>query len=683
MRAARLVATAALQQQAASRAIQYLKPLAEKTTADAATLTVLGNAYMADHKPDLALQQFEKAAALDPENPAIKTQVGISQIDIGQGQQGLAALEQVFATEAGAPIAGPALVITELRARRLDKAAEDVAALIKADAKNPIYHTLLGIIRISQQDYSAAESAFRAALSINPELAAASRGLAQVYAATGRTDEARNLYNDLLAKNPNEAGALLGLADTYIAQQKWAEAIDAINRARIAARNDPAPGLKLVGVYEMRQDWTNAKAVAAELAAQFPADANILDAQGQAQFAAGDTNGAVSSFKRAYELAPNSAPILARYLTSLNSAKYFTEARGVLQEAVARDPRNSSLKADLIRIEGELNGVDAAVAKARALAAGDPENGIYDLVSAELYEKAGRSPEAIGALEKATVARPSDDGLTVALARLYDRSGDFGRGEGVLARRLQTDPKSIAISTAMAQHYLATGRTQDAKKLFADLASQQPNYVVALLGLAGVASAERNWPEAIEYLNRARAAGPNDPAPGIALVNLALLRRDWKEAATTATRIAEQFPTSAEVLEAKARAEIASGDTEGATATYKRMYELFPNSITAMASYVALLNGAKQFSKARTILEAALARDPKNGPIKGDLIREWKLRLAACARASRRRAPLPWRTQETRSMTSFLQNCTRGPSGGTRRSICLKRPSPPDRPTLR
>jgi putative PEP-CTERM system TPR-repeat lipoprotein len=254
MNAARLIATAALQQQAASRAIQYLNPFAEKTTADAATLTILGNAYMADHKPDLALKQFEKAAALDPENPAIKTRVGISEIDIGHAERGLATLKQVFGTEAGAPIAGPTLVISELRAQQFDKAAEVAGSLIKRDAKNPVYHALAGIVRIAQKDYQGAESAFRASLAINPDLTAASRGLAQVYVATGRADEARDIYNNLLAKNPNEVGALLGRADLYLAQQKWSEAIDAINRARIAARDDPAPGLKLVGVYEMRQD---------------------------------------------------------------------------------------------------------------------------------------------------------------------------------------------------------------------------------------------------------------------------------------------------------------------------------------------------------------------------------------------------------------------------------------------
>ena len=124
VKAGRLIATAALQQRSPSRAIEYLKPIIDKVPADAPTLTLLGNAYMAEGKPDLALQQFEKAAALDPDNPAIKTRVGISEIDIGQGQQGLSTLEQVFATEAGAPVAGPTLVLTELRAKHLDKAAE-------------------------------------------------------------------------------------------------------------------------------------------------------------------------------------------------------------------------------------------------------------------------------------------------------------------------------------------------------------------------------------------------------------------------------------------------------------------------------------------------------------------------------------------------------------------------------
>lgn len=62
-----LIGFAALKQHAAPRAIESLKLLLERVPADAATLTLLGNAYMAASKPTLALQQFEAAAALDPE----------------------------------------------------------------------------------------------------------------------------------------------------------------------------------------------------------------------------------------------------------------------------------------------------------------------------------------------------------------------------------------------------------------------------------------------------------------------------------------------------------------------------------------------------------------------------------------------------------------------------------------
>src|SRR5260370_28432846 len=166
LKAGRLIATAALQQRSASRAIEYLKPIVDMVPADAATLTVLGNAYMADAKPDLALQQFEKAAALDPDNPAIKTRVGISEIDIGQGQQGLSTLEQLFATYASSPVAGPTLVLTQLRAKRLDKAADGAGSLVKRDPKNPLYPTLLAIVRVAQRESPAAENSFRAALAI-------------------------------------------------------------------------------------------------------------------------------------------------------------------------------------------------------------------------------------------------------------------------------------------------------------------------------------------------------------------------------------------------------------------------------------------------------------------------------------------------------------------------------------
>jgi putative PEP-CTERM system TPR-repeat lipoprotein len=618
--AARLAATAALRQHAPARAIEFLKPVVGKSP-QAATLSLLGDAYLADGKPESALQQFQSAASLDPENPAIKTSFARSELAMGRGEQGLSDLEQVFSSEAGATAAGPTLVLSELRAGRVDKAGEVAASLVARDANNPLYQGLLGEARSAQRNYPAAEAAFRAALARNPEFVQAARGLAQLYLAMGRTGDAAKVYTDLLAKKADDVVGLLGLADIAIAQKKWPEATDEISRARTAAPNDPAPGLKLVALYGEQKDWANAKAVAGELAAQFPQNVDVLEAQGRAQFGGGDIDGAISSYKRAHELAPKSAPILSRYVALLSQAKHLREARTVLQNAVATEPQNASLKAQLIRMEAETDGLDQAVAQARAFAKDDPDNDLYDLLSAELYEKAGRVGEAITLLDKALAARPARDGLTIALSRLYTRTGDRTKAEAVLTQRLKADPKALIVAAALAELYRTTGRSDEAKKLYNDVVSQKPADAAGLLGLAEIAVVEEKWAEATDHIARARNAAPNDPAPGLLLVNMYGLRGDWKSAIPVAAELVQKFPQNTDVLDAQVRAQTAVGDTTGALSTYKYAYEIAPLSLPILSRYVSLLKSAKNLPEAKSVLRAALDRDPQNRSLKAELIR--------------------------------------------------------------
>ena len=74
----------------------------------------------------------------------------------------------MFDTQSGATVAGPTLVLTQLRAGQVDKAAQTAAALIKRDPKSPLYQTLAGMVKAEQHDYPAAEAAFQAALTSQP-----------------------------------------------------------------------------------------------------------------------------------------------------------------------------------------------------------------------------------------------------------------------------------------------------------------------------------------------------------------------------------------------------------------------------------------------------------------------------------------------------------------------------------
>ncbi|HUC10376.1 MAG TPA: XrtA/PEP-CTERM system TPR-repeat protein PrsT [Stellaceae bacterium] len=620
-RAARLAAVAALRQRSPARAINYLKRFAAQPKVDADTLTLLGNAYMANDQPDLALQQFDKAAAIQPNNPSIQTRMAISEIGVGQGSQGLAELQRVFDTQAGAPVAGPTLVLAELRAGHADKAANVAAALVGRDAKNPLYLTLSGMAKSAQKDVPGAEAAFQAALAQNPGFAPARNDLAALYLSAGRPDDATKIYQEALAKNPNDEALLLGLANIAISQKNWAEATNYINRARTAAPNDPAPGLAQVRVYALQQNWTNAAALAGALSAQFPSNLNVVEAHAQAQLLAGNRSGALDSYKQAYELAPDSMPLLSRYLVLLSSQKYYREASDVLKEAIARNPKNTALKADLIRITAQLEGIDAAISLANYYAKDDPSTNIFILAGDQVYENAGRWDDAAALLQKALAARPNDDGLITALAQLYIRTGHFDKAEILLTARLKTDPKDAAAGNMLGRLYLATRQTNAAEKVYDALLAQKPGDLAGMLGLADVAIAQKNWPQAAADIKRAATAAADNPSPGIKLVNLYIDRQDWTNATAAAAELVGKFPANVDVLDAQARAQIGAGDLKDAIATYKHANQLAPDSAPILFRYVAALNAAKNYPEARSVLQAALNLSPQNTEIKAGLIR--------------------------------------------------------------
>lgn len=319
---------------------------------------------------------------------------------------------------------------------------------------------------------------------------------------------ATKLFSELVARQPNDVVALLGLAEVATTERNWAEATDYVNRARAAKPTDPTPGIVLVNLALLRQDPKRAVATASQIAEQFSTNTDVLDAKGRAQTAAGDTDGAIATYKRIYELSPNSVPAMAGYVAQLNGAKKFSEARTVLQAALARDPKNDQVKVALIRIESEIGGMRAGLAKARGFAGEDPGNPLYDIVSAELYEKAGRRDDAIDLLEKAVANRPSSDALIGALSGLYARTRDPGKAEAVLNTRLKADPKDVAIRSTVALLYLEQKKYDEATAEFTRVVAERPADAAALNNLAWLYQQTGDLARARRLAEQAVASAP-------------------------------------------------------------------------------------------------------------------------------------------------------------------------------
>jgi len=261
-------------------------------------------------------------------------------------------------------------------------------------------------------------------------------------------------------------------------------------------------------MYGFRQDWKNGVAAVAQLAEKFPDNVDVLATEAEIETRAGDPDGAVAAYKRAYELAPHSPQVLSRYLGALAAAKKFVEERTMLQAALDRDPQSAALRAELIRVEAEIGGLGAGLAAARSFSEKEPDSTAYDVVAAELYEKAGRGGEAVALLEKAVAAHPADSGAAIALSGLYTRTGNPAKAETILKDRRKTDPNDYAVHSALAAFYLRQNNLSAADAELTRLIAEHPADLAALNDLARLEQHQGDLAKARELAERAFLISP-------------------------------------------------------------------------------------------------------------------------------------------------------------------------------
>ena len=132
----------------------------------------------------------------------------------------------------------------------------------------------------------------------------------------------------------------------------------------------------------------------------------------------------------------------------------------------------------------------------------DSENSLYDIVSAELYEKAGRRGDAVMLLEKTVAGRPADGGVITALSRLYAR---IRQGRGGLEDPIQVEPKDVLVRSALASLYLEQKNYDDAIAEYTRVISERPTDAAALNNLAWLYQQKGDL--------RRRADWPSKPPP--------------------------------------------------------------------------------------------------------------------------------------------------------------------------
>lgn len=507
--ARRLLASALLRMNQAPKALATLQPLLGMAAPDAAVLTLAAEAMRQTGDAKRAEALYARAAQAAPDNPRARTALLLAQLGSGGGDQALAELRRVAASNPDTT-ADMALIGAHIVKQEFDQALAAIAALERKQPGQPLAANLRGRALLARGDRAGARQSFERALVLAPGYFPAVDGLAAVDLADGQPQAAGQRFEALLAKDSNDAQALLALANLRAATGGSKDAVVALlQRALAAAPQADAPRLALVELHLRNGDHAAAVAAGNDAVAALPASAALLDALGRAQQGSGDLNQAMASFNKLATLQPQSPLPLMRLAMVQLQGKNNTAATTSLRKALALQPDLLEAQRALATLALQAGDTDRATALARDVQTQRPKQDIGYLMEAEVAASRKQWEAAFAVYERGLRQTPS----TELARRAYTALGAAGKSaarERFAAEWLKAHPRDATFRLYLGDIHAAQGELAAAEQLYTAVTVLQPSNATAFNNLAWVSGRLRR-PNAIAQAEKAVALAPNRP----------------------------------------------------------------------------------------------------------------------------------------------------------------------------
>ncbi len=422
--AAKLVASVYMRQKRAAEALRVLKPFETQGAGDTGFLSLLGNIFLANNDYAGAARVFKELQVLAPENQAVREQLAISSLGMGEKDQAIQELEALTQGEAGgSDRANLLLIMTHMRAKEYDKALAAALNHAKNNEKSGSAHNLVGSAYAAKNDIPNARISFEKAIEAEPEAVSARLNLAQMDRADKNLGAAKKQLQKVLELSKDHERALLLLTDIAVQEKDFDGAVKWLQQAIAGNPKSEISRLALIDLQLRRGNASAALQSASELVQMAPDSPKAVSAMAQVQTVNKQIPSAVSSYRKLISLTPKSARahlLLARALAANNNLE---EAKASASEAINVDPDLFEAKEDRVMLELRSAGGGAAETLAIKYRDEKPDSIEAITLVGNVYFANENFPKAIEAYEKALAIEPSSRVMLLAYSAL-NRSGD-------------------------------------------------------------------------------------------------------------------------------------------------------------------------------------------------------------------------------------------------------------------
>ena len=477
-------------------------------------------------------------------------------------------------TELQAPDAQPERiqqVLQDLRERNYAAALEKAEALESEMADSPTPLQLQAIVLWARGDHERAVQRMSMAAEVAPENIQTAVNLARMHRSREDADKALAALEAALAAHPDNAALKVEAARAY-----GLKGDDAKVRELLTSAVESDPESMEARIYLARAHLIDGDAAAAQKVAEAaPSDqadnAALLEIRGRAQYARGQREAALATFKRLTEVAGDRAEGYRWVGETLLALDRPVEAVGYLEEARERSSSPQAIELDLVRAlirAGETRRADELLSE---LSDKYPEQAEVAVLRGNYELSIDEDPQAaVSAFERALELEPSEQNA-LNLARLLRRTGETDAAAKRLAAWREQNGRTTGVDFVLAELRLAQGQIDAARALYSDLVNELPENASVRNNLAWTLTEAGELDDALEHAKKAVSLAPDSPPVRDTLGVVYLRRGEIDSALSELSKAAEAARDRADIQLHYVEALVTAGRTSDAREVLARV----------------------------------------------------------------------------------------------------------------
>jgi tetratricopeptide (TPR) repeat protein len=405
-------------------------------------------------------------------------------------------------------------------------AVDSLQKALKIDANGAVAHYHLGRAFDLQHNEKQAESEWREAVGLRPDLTDAQRALATMELRRGDFDALAQTAHQIIAASPNAPDGYLLRALAEMNRQRFSDAEQDMRKAADVAPGNPAPYVQMGNLHQLQKQYPEAIKFYQQALDKDPASSDALQGLMNTYIAQKQLDQAVAAAKSQIAKSANVSGFYDLLGTVLFQKKDYAAADAAFHKAIDLDKNNSDALLKLAQAQAAEGSASQALATYQQSIKDHPREISFYILAGMMDESQNNFDQARSMYQQALNIQPDNPLASNNLAYLMLQQGgnvDVALSMAQTARRGMPDSPQAADTLGFAYFQKGVYRSaidmfQESLRLNEKAGAADDPLVHYHLGLA---YQKANQPvQARQQLERALKISPNNPEARKALSEL-------------------------------------------------------------------------------------------------------------------------------------------------------------------